>query len=106
MRTEIKPTRCGWSTPSKGKPGTYLYRLDEHAEGVTMLEGEWWTTWAYYDGELVDFGQWESRDTAFRMVERACKYAMRLRSPVACANRRLKNSDSPFADDDDEDDDD
>lgn len=104
MRAEqhADPTLRGWTKRSKGEHNTYLYRLDEHAEGVTMIDGELWTTWAYWDGELVDFGQWESRDTAFRMVERACKAAVRLRSPCTFANKRM-NDRSPFADEDDDD---
>lgn len=79
-------TPMGWR---RRKEGSYTYR-SEHCEGMVILEGELWSAWTYYEGDLIDFARWEGRDVAFRNVERAAKNAVRIHSPCAHANRRLQ----------------
>lgn len=93
--TKAAPERkLGWE---KWADGIYKYRT-EHCDALVRQVGELWCTNVYYDGTLVDYGEWDGRGQAMRHVRVCAKHAVRMRSPLTLA----KKADQEEDEDDDE----
>lgn len=52
--------------------GVYAYNGEKFKAFIDQ-QGEFWVNKVYLDGKLVDFGIWDSRDSAFRNCNGAMK---------------------------------
>lgn len=75
----IKVEDHGWKRKA-GNAGTYV-RTDGKCDALVRIDGEIWRSFVYYDGELVDQGEWDGRGAAFRNARGAMKRAFVLRAP-------------------------
>ena len=71
----------------KAETGKYVRRLGE-CDAVVVQNGELWESFVYYQGQLVDRGEWDGRAIALRNASGAMKRAHALRNPLKDAKRR------------------
>lgn len=68
--------------------GVYV-KADGKCKAMVMLEGEIWRTYVYFEGAIIDQGEWDSRGVALRNADGAIRRARKLRDPC----RAIKEED-------------
>jgi hypothetical protein len=69
---------------SKLKSGVYGC-TDGKFNATVALVGELWINTVYYEGEIIDKGEWDGRGAAFRNTRRAMRNGVLLRNPIQTA---------------------
>lgn len=79
----------GWVFKEKGQ-----YRRSEgRFDALVVLDGEWWLSIVFCDGQEIDRGEWDGRATALRNADHAVRRAKDLRDPIGALKRREDGDD-------------
>lgn len=80
-----------WARTTNGR----YVRREDNVLAIVYLVGELWRSFVYYEGEIVDQGEWDGRSTAFKNAVSGMRRARDLRAPLMMAARFERDEDDP-----------